>query len=60
MNPKFSSFCLGPLALYRNLVEKGKLQDDPNQERVALELENLLGRLEQYEREMEDYHVQFR
>lgn len=44
---------------YRNLVEKGKLRDDPNQERVALELEKLLGGLEQYEREMEEYHVRF-
>ncbi|XP_062100792.1 uncharacterized protein LOC133806711 isoform X2 [Humulus lupulus] len=46
----------GPLSQYRSLVEQGKLQHDPNQERVALELENLLGRLEQYEREMEEYH----
>ncbi|KAF4353432.1 hypothetical protein F8388_005034 [Cannabis sativa] len=49
----------GPLSQYRSLVEQGKLQHDPNQERVALELENLLGRLERYEREMEEYHVQF-
>ncbi|XP_030496814.2 uncharacterized protein LOC115712647 isoform X1 [Cannabis sativa] len=46
----------GPLSQYRSLVEQGKLQHDPNQERVALELENLLGRLERYEREMEEYH----
>lgn len=42
---------------YRNLVEEGKLQHDPNQERVALELEKLLGRLDKYERDMEEYHV---
>ncbi|KAM6564010.1 hypothetical protein CsatB_024008 [Cannabis sativa] len=46
----------GPLSQYRSLVEQGKLQHDSNQERVALELENLLGRLERYEREMEEYH----
>lgn len=38
-------------------MEQGKLQHDPNQEAVASQLENLLGRLEQYEKEMEDYHV---
>uniref|UniRef100_A0A5B7ANM5 Putative ATPase N2B isoform X1 n=1 Tax=Davidia involucrata TaxID=16924 RepID=A0A5B7ANM5_DAVIN len=47
----------GPLTHYRSLVEQGKLQYDPYQERVALELENLLSRLEQYERDMEEYHV---
>ncbi|KAJ9702559.1 hypothetical protein PVL29_004340 [Vitis rotundifolia] len=47
----------GPLTRYRDLVEQGKLQHDPDQERVALELDNLLGRLEQYEKEMEEYHV---
>lgn len=49
----------GPLAQYRNLIEQGKLQRDPYQERVALELEKLLGRLEQYEKDMEEYHVGF-
>lgn len=44
---------------YRNLVEQGKLQHDPFQEGVAIELENLLGRLEQYEKDMEEYHVNF-
>ncbi|TYI17564.1 hypothetical protein ES332_A07G033000v1 [Gossypium tomentosum] len=47
----------GPLLQYRKLVEQGRLQHDPYQERVALALENLLGRLEQYEKEMEDYHL---
>ncbi|MBA0604201.1 hypothetical protein Godav_016876, partial [Gossypium davidsonii] len=47
----------GPLLQYRKLVEQGRLQHDPYQERVALALENLLGRLEQYEKEMEDYHI---
>ncbi|PON76967.1 ATPase, AFG1-like [Trema orientale] len=46
----------GPLAQYTNLVEEGTLRHDPNQERVALELDKLLGRLEQYERDMEEYH----
>ncbi|KAF8389103.1 hypothetical protein HHK36_025788 [Tetracentron sinense] len=46
----------GPLTLYSNLVEQGKLQHDPYQERVAFELENLLGRLDQYEKDMEEYH----
>lgn len=48
---------LGPLTQYKGLVEQGKLQYDPYQEKVALELENLLGRLEQYEKDMEEYHV---
>lgn len=47
----------GPLTQYKRLVEEGKLQYDPKQETVAFQLEDLLGRLEQYEREMEDYHV---
>ncbi|KAA8521553.1 hypothetical protein F0562_012226 [Nyssa sinensis] len=46
----------GPLTHYRSLVEQGKLQHDPYQERVALELENLLSRLEQYEKDMEEYY----
>ncbi|KAL5559328.1 hypothetical protein UlMin_035539 [Ulmus minor] len=46
----------GPLEQYRNLVEQGKLRNDPNQERVALALDQLLGRLDQYEKEMEEYH----
>ena len=49
----------GPLTRYRNLVEQGKLQHDPEQERVAVELDNLFGRLEQYENKMGEYHVQF-
>ncbi|KAK4600817.1 hypothetical protein RGQ29_010433 [Quercus rubra] len=47
----------GPLMQYKNLVEQGKLQHDPYQERVASELEKLLGRLEEYEKDMEEYHV---
>ncbi|KAL6216974.1 hypothetical protein ACLB2K_010192 [Fragaria x ananassa] len=47
----------GPLTQYRSLVEQGKLQHDPNQEAVASQLENLLGRLEKYERDMEEYHT---
>ncbi|XP_044480750.1 putative ATPase N2B isoform X1 [Mangifera indica] len=47
----------GPLMQYRKLIEEGKLRRDPNQERIALALENLLGRLEQYEKYMEEYHV---
>ncbi|KAM1134472.1 hypothetical protein ACFX19_044297 [Malus domestica] len=46
----------GPLTQYKSLVEEGKLQHDPKQETVAFQLEELLGRLEQYEREMENYH----
>ncbi|KAF6151164.1 hypothetical protein GIB67_037372 [Kingdonia uniflora] len=46
-----------PLTLYKSLVDQGKLQHDPHQERVAIELQNLLGRLEQYEKDMEQYHV---
>lgn len=48
---------LGPLPQYKNLVEQGKLQHDLYQERVASELENLLRRLEQYEKDVEDYHA---
>ncbi|KAK4757755.1 hypothetical protein SAY87_019056 [Trapa incisa] len=47
----------GPLTQYKDLVNQGKLQHDPDQEKVALELENLLGRLQQYEKDMEEYHV---
>lgn len=43
--------------MYRNLVEQRKLQHDPDQEKVASQLENLLGRLEQYEKDMAEYHV---
>lgn len=53
----FGIFGSGPLAQYRNLIEQGKLQYDPNQERVASELDKLFGRLEQYEKDMEEYHV---
>lgn len=49
--------CSGPLAHYRTLVDQGKLQHDPYQENVAFELENLLKNLEQYEKDMEEYHV---
>lgn len=51
------NFGSGPLAQYRNLIEQGKLRYDPNQERVASELDKLFGRLEQYEKDMEEYHV---
>lgn len=42
---------------YKNLVEQGKVEHDPYQERVAFELEKLLSRLQQYEKDMEDYYV---
>ena len=51
------SILSGLLDKYRVLVERGELQHDPFQERVASELERLLGRLEQYEKDMEEYHV---
>jgi len=47
----------GPLALYRGMVNQGKLRHDIYQEKVVYELEDLLGRLERYEKEMEEYHV---
>ncbi|ESW33213.1 hypothetical protein PHAVU_001G051900 [Phaseolus vulgaris] len=47
----------GPLVQYKSLVDQGKLQHDPYQESVASELESLLARLEQYEKDMEEYHV---
>ena len=47
----------GPLIQYKSLVEQGKLQHDPYQESVASELEKLLARLTQYEKDMEEYHV---
>ncbi|BAT82318.1 hypothetical protein LR48_Vigan462s000900 [Vigna angularis] len=61
----FRSFCdqsyrqnrPGPLVQYKSLVDQGKLQYDPYQESVASELESLLARLEQYEKDMEEYHV---
>ncbi|XP_074278886.1 uncharacterized protein LOC141602565 [Silene latifolia] len=58
-NPNFIrhySVRQGPYVQYKNLVEQGKLQHDTYQERVASELEHLLARLEQYEKDMEDYH----
>ncbi|XP_064993420.1 uncharacterized protein LOC135585758 isoform X8 [Musa acuminata AAA Group] len=50
-------FLLGPLAHYRSMVREGKLKYDTYQERVAFELEELLGKLQCYQKEMEDYHV---
>lgn len=47
----------GPLVQYRHLVDQGMLKHDPYQENVAIDLENLLGRLEQYGKDMEEYHV---
>ncbi|KAL8503752.1 hypothetical protein ACS0TY_022462 [Phlomoides rotata] len=47
----------GPLAYYKSLVNQGKLKHDSYQEKVAFELDNLLGRLDQYERDMEEYHA---
>ncbi|XP_021853959.1 uncharacterized protein [Spinacia oleracea] len=54
---RFYSTRPGPLVQYQNLVEQGKLQHDPYQEKVASELENLMGRLENYEKDMKEYHV---
>lgn len=56
---RMKSSLSGPLTQYRNQVQQGKLQHDPYQETVALELEKLLGRLDQYEKDMEEYHVWF-
>lgn len=39
------------------MVKQGKLQHDVYQEKVAFELEDLLVKLGQYEKEMEEYHV---
>ncbi|XP_024984792.1 putative ATPase N2B isoform X2 [Cynara cardunculus var. scolymus] len=47
----------GPVTQYKKLVKEGQLQFDPYQEKVALELDNLLTRLKQYEKEMEEYHL---
>lgn len=47
----------GPLAYYKSLVNQGKLKHDSYQEKVAFQLENLLGRLDQYEKDMKEYHV---
>ncbi|KAF2287219.1 hypothetical protein GH714_039369 [Hevea brasiliensis] len=57
LNCEMKNIPSGLLGRYKNLVDQGKLQHDPYQERVALELEKLLGRLEQYEKDMEEYHV---
>ncbi|RZC53742.1 hypothetical protein C5167_012604 [Papaver somniferum] len=56
-NSSSSSKNPGPLIKYKSLVEQGKLQHDPFQEKVAIELQNLLGRLKQYEKDMEEYHL---
>lgn len=45
--------------MYKRLVRQGKLRNDTHQERVATELDDLLGRLRKYEIDMEDYHVIF-
>ncbi|GFQ04919.1 lactation elevated protein 1 [Phtheirospermum japonicum] len=47
----------GPLDYYKILVNQGKLKHDAYQENVALELDNLLSRLGQYEKDMEQYHA---
>ncbi|KAG7637413.1 putative ATPase, AFG1, P-loop containing nucleoside triphosphate hydrolase [Arabidopsis thaliana] len=47
----------GPLKNYTKLVEQGRLQHDPYQEKVVSAFENLFGRLEHFEKQMEDYHV---
>nr|XP_043635536.1 AFG1-like ATPase [Erigeron canadensis] len=47
----------GPLTQYKHLVKEGQLQFDPYQEKVALELDNLLERLVQFDKEMEEYHI---
>ncbi|KAH6774158.1 AFG1-like ATPase family protein [Perilla frutescens var. frutescens] len=47
----------GPLAYYKSLINQGKLKHDSYQEKVAFQLENVLGRLDQYEKDMEEYHV---
>ncbi|XP_041990677.1 putative ATPase N2B isoform X1 [Salvia splendens] len=47
----------GPLAYYKSLVNQGKLKHDSYQEKVVFQLENLLQRLHQYERDMEEYHA---
>lgn len=63
LNCFFSYCCVlseGPHTLYRNLVSQGELQHDIYQENVASELDNLLKRLEQYEMEMEHYHISCR
>ncbi|XP_051129387.1 uncharacterized protein LOC127250251 [Andrographis paniculata] len=46
----------GLLDHYKNLINLGKLKHDPFQEEVASELDSLLGRLDQYEKDMKDYH----
>lgn len=43
----------------RNLVDGGHLRHDVYQEKVASQLEDLLGRLEQQDKEMHAYHVGF-
>ncbi|KAK1259766.1 hypothetical protein QJS04_geneDACA020066 [Acorus gramineus] len=39
------------------MVEEGKLRHDVFQEKAAVELEDLIERLERYEKDMEEYHV---
>ncbi|KAL9233878.1 hypothetical protein vseg_008814 [Gypsophila vaccaria] len=52
----YSNHHPGPLVQYKSLVKEGKLQHDTYQEKVATELENLLARLDQYEKDMKEYH----
>ncbi|KAL4195146.1 hypothetical protein AMTRI_Chr05g63100 [Amborella trichopoda] len=53
----FPEMSPGPLSLYRAMVNKGKLQYDRYQERVASELEGLLIKLGEYEKDMQEYHI---
>ncbi|XP_074325469.1 uncharacterized protein LOC141663577 isoform X1 [Apium graveolens] len=53
----FREIYLRPLTQYKALVDQGKLQYDPYQETIASELENLVKKLEQYNKVMEEYHV---
>lgn len=54
-SPSVTEQRAGPLLLYKSMVRQGSLQYDPQQERVATELQDLLGQLHQYDKNMQKY-----
>ncbi|XP_057824623.2 uncharacterized protein LOC131036686 isoform X5 [Cryptomeria japonica] len=50
----------GPLEIYKSKVREGTLKYDPQQEMVAAGLQDLLGQLHQYEKDMENYCARLR
>lgn len=56
-SPSVAEQSTGPLLLYKSMVRQGALQYDPQQERVATDLQDLFGQLHQYDKNMEKYYA---